>query len=178
MHFNLSDETAYTRSGLSPDIAQAGLNQYLAQQVPLIALELPQPLVPVNIKVDRVGFTRNASNTPYIVYWVGDRRCCTFVKRSRFLGLVQALLKLKYGIEDKILGIASSLNFGLSLKVGDSQHYIASAYVKKFFERFNKLAVERTVPVLCNCNDLFNMCLHQIAEVFQPLLPCFFCQSA
>ncbi len=178
MHFNLLDETAYTRSGLSPDIAQAGLNQYLAQQAPSIALELPQPLVPVNIKVDRVGFTRNASNTPYIVYWVGDRRCCTFVKRSRFLGLVQALLKLKCGIEDKIRGVASSVDFGLSLKVGDSQHYIPSAYVRKFFERFNKLALERTVPVLCDCNDLFNMCLHQIAELFQPLLPCFFCQSA
>lgn len=33
--------------------------------------------VPTFIEVERVGFTKNASNTPYLVYGVGDRRCCT-----------------------------------------------------------------------------------------------------
>ncbi len=157
MHFNQLDEAA---------IATRELYSHLKQQVSVIAAGV-QPLVSANITVERVGFTRNASNTPYMVYWVNDRRCCTFIKRSRFLELVQMLLKLKYNIEDRIKGVASSVDFGLWVKAGDCQQYIPSSYVKKFFERFNKLAVERTAPVSCDCNDLYDMCLHQIAKVFQ-----------
>lgn len=52
MHSSLPDEVK---------IAQSELYQYLEQQVSAIAPELT-PLVPVPIRVERVGFTRNASN--------------------------------------------------------------------------------------------------------------------
>lgn len=87
MNFNSIDETV---------IAQAGLNHYI-QQSSLIAPEM-KPLVSAQIKVERVGFTRNASNTPYLVYTVAGRRCC-FIK-PRFLELVQMLLKFKCSIDD------------------------------------------------------------------------------
>ncbi len=66
INFNESDVIAQTRSGLSLDIAQNELNQNIEQQANTIAPELT-PWVPKLIKVERVGFTRNASNTPYIV---------------------------------------------------------------------------------------------------------------
>lgn len=158
MHSSLPDEVK---------IAQSELYQYLEQQVSAIAPELT-PLVPVPIRVERVGFTRNASNTPYIVYWVGDRRCSTFMKRRWFLEMAQKLLKLKCGIEDKICRIVSSPDFGLWVKAGDRQQYLHSVYVRRFFERYNRIALERTEPVQCNCGDIYNMCLHQIVELFRP----------
>lgn len=161
MHSNQSDVVAH---------AQIELNQYLGQQASVIAPELT-PLVPAPIKVERVGFTRNASNTPYIVYWVANRRCCTFVKRRWFLNMVQALLKLKCSIEDKICGINLSPYFGLSVKAGDRQEYIPSAYVRKFFDRYNQVAIEKISPQQhCDCNDLFDMCPHAIALAFKPCL--------
>lgn len=165
MNFNSLDEAAYTRSGLSPDIAAADVNQHLEQLADAVAPEL-KPLVPAKITVERVSFTRNASNTPYVVYWVGERRCSTFIKRSRFLELVQMLLKLKYSIEDRITAIVSSAHFGLSIKLGDQQQYIPRVFVNKFFERYNTVSLERVQPVIhCECNDLYDMCLHSIATV-------------
>lgn len=149
-------------------IATAELYCQLEQQADAIAPEMPA-LVPIKIRVERVSFTRNASRTPYMVYWVGDRRCCTFIKRLRFLDLVQVLLKLKCGIEDKICGVVSSESFGLDVKGNDFQKYIPRSYVNKFFERYNTVALEHTQPVEnCGCNDLFDMCLHQIADLLHP----------
>ncbi len=105
MNSNLLDERAIT---------QIELNRYLEAQAQAIAPE-HNPLVPVKIKVVRVGFTRNASKTPYAVYKVGTRRCCTFIKRKFFMELIQILLKLKYGIEEKIRTITSSESFGLAI---------------------------------------------------------------
>lgn len=150
--------------------AQNEPNQYLEQHANTIAPELT-PWVPKLIKVERVGFTRNASNTPYIVYWVGDRRCCTFVKRRWFLEMIQKLLKLRWSIEDKIRSIALSPNFGLAVVAGDQQQYIPSGYIRKFFERYNCVAIERISPQQhCDCNDLYDMCPHAIALAFQPNL--------
>lgn len=73
MNFNLLDEAA---------IAAGDVNQHLKQLADAVAPEL-KPLVPAKIRAERVSFTRNASNTPYVVYWVGDRRCSTFIKRAR-----------------------------------------------------------------------------------------------
>lgn len=156
MYFSPLDETA---------IAQFELNQYLESQVAAVAPKL-KPLVPAKIRVERVGFTRNASNTPYIVYWVSDRRCCTFVKRKVFLELVQVLLKLTKGVEDKIRSITSSPDFGLSVKTSDRLEYIPRAYVRKFFELYNQTAVER-IPSQseCDCDKLFGFCPHAIALV-------------
>lgn len=158
MHFTLSEQA----------IATAELYCQLEEQANAVAPEIPA-LVPAKIRVERVSFTRNASNTPYMVYWVGDRRCCTFIKRSRFLELAASLLKLKCGIEDKIRSLTSGASFGFNVKAGDSQHYIPSAYVNKFFERYNTVALEHTQPQEnCDCNDLFDMCLHQIADLLHP----------
>lgn len=160
MNFNSIDETA---------IAQAGLNHYV-QQASLIAPEI-RPLVPAQIKVERIGFTRNASNTPYLVYTVDGRRCCSFIKRSRFLELVQMLLKLKYSIEDRIQSMVSSPEFGISVKLGEYVKYIPRVFLNKFFERYNQIGLEKTEPCeQCSCNDLYDMCLHAIAVLFQPKL--------
>ena len=158
MNFSRSDEQA---------IATKELYYHLEAQVSPITPEIPA-LVPAPIKVERVGFTRNASNTPYIVYVVNQRRCCTFVKRRFFVNLVQALMKLKYSIQDCIKSMVISPNFGLFVKVGEGQKYIPSTYLNKFFERHNTVALERTPTEQCDCNDLFDMCLHSIAKLLQP----------
>ena len=85
------------RSGNSCDIcqrplAQTELNSYLEAQANAIAPKIT-PLVRSSI-----GFTRNASSTPYMVYKIDGRRCCTFIKRRTFFDLVRVLLKLQYSI--------------------------------------------------------------------------------
>lgn len=160
----------FTRDELA--IATAELYCQLEQQANAISLEIPA-LVQTKIRVERLGFTRNASNTPYMVYRVGERRCCTFIARRTFLDLVQKLLKLRCSIDAKITAAIVSLDFGLSLKfnLGDKpgEKYIPRAYVNKFFERYNTVALEHTQPQNdCACNDLFDMCLHQIAQVLWP----------
>lgn len=148
-------------------IAQVEFNRYLEAQFLAIAPNIPS-LVSTSIKVERIGFTRNASNTPYMVYinLANQRRCCTFIKRSLFLELVQALLRLKHGVEDCIQGMISSPDFGLSVKSNGCTTYIPRIYLNKFFERYNQVLLERTEPVeQCGCNDLYDMCLHAIAAV-------------
>lgn len=121
-------------------IATGELYSHLEQQVNAVAPEIPA-LVPVPIKMERVGFTRNASCTPYIVYWVGSSRCCTFVKRKVFFELGQALLKLVRGIEGKVHSVISSAERGLWVSTGEQREYIASPYVDKIFERYNQIAL-------------------------------------
>ena len=156
MNFNLQDETA---------IASSEFNAHLEAQVNVTAPELV-PLVRVNIKVERVGFTRNASRTPYIVYKVGDRRCSTFIKRQVFFDLVRVLLKFKYSILDRIRSITMAFGHSLSVDTLSERKFIPRPYVNKFFERYNQVALERVVPQPCECNDLFDMCPHLIAGLF------------
>jgi len=147
-------------------IAKAKFNRYW-QQVSGIASEIPA-LVPAAIQVERIGFTRNASNTPYIVYKVGTHRCCTFIKRSLFMAGVQALLKLRHNVEDRIQSMRSSPDFGLSVKAGNRIRYVPSIYLNKFFELCNQAMLERTEPQQCDCSDVYDMCLHSVATVLQP----------
>lgn len=86
MNSNLPDETAIAKRSRLQRIAQAELNRYLEAQANAIAPER-NPLVPIKIKVERVGFTRNASKTPYAVYKVDGRRCCTFISAKVFHGV-------------------------------------------------------------------------------------------
>jgi hypothetical protein len=144
-------------------IASLELNAYLKAQANLIAPEFV-PLVRVNIKVERVGFTRNASRTPYIVYKVGDRRCSTFIKRQVFFDLVRVLLKLRCGVLDRVKSIKSAYADSLSVDTTLCNKFIPRPYVNKFFERYNQVALERIVPQPCECNDLFDMCLHSISR--------------
>jgi hypothetical protein len=162
----------FTRDELA--IATAEFYCYLEQQINASAPEIPA-LVPAPIKIERVGFTRNASNTPYIVYRIADRRCSTFIARRWFLELAQKLLKLRHSVDARIAGVVSSPDFGLTVKFKVNgllqDKYIPRAYVNKFFERYNTVALEHTQPQNdCACNDLFDMCLHQIAEVLCPQL--------
>lgn len=170
MNFIKSGETALVQSELTADIN----NSFKA-----FASEI-SPLIQTSIQVERIGFTRNASNTPYIVYQVSHtskdhltvclRRCCTFIKRRRFLELVTALLKLKYSIAERIKSIVSSPDFGLWIKVGDTSQYIASPYLNKFFERYNQVALEGVAPqdnCRCSPTDLSDMCIHQISSLCQ-----------
>ena len=154
MNSSLIDETA---------IAQSELNAYIKAQVGAVAPEII-PLVAASIKVERVGFTKNASRTPYLVYKVGERRCCTFIKRRVFFDLIRILLKLRQGTIDRIRSITASPPpfFGLSVTADGGESYIPGPYVRKFFERYNQIAFERVVPQLCDCNDLYDMCLHSI----------------
>lgn len=151
-------------------IANKEFRNYLAR-TSTIAPHI-RAIVPAAIQVERVGFTRNAANTPYLVYKVGERRCCTFVKRRWFFELVSLLLKLVTGIEGKIRSISSGEAFGLSILIGDTREYIASSYVNQFFELFNSVAIERIKPqTQCNCERLLGFCSHAIAtQLFNKLL--------
>lgn len=101
-----------------------------------------------------------------MVYKIGDRRCCTFIKKRIFYQLVQALLKLRCGIEDRLRSVISSVDFGLSVKVGDRREYIPSVYIRKFFERYNTVALERIPPNQeCDKSDMYGMCLNAIASI-------------
>ena len=127
MYFNQSDSFA---------IAQGKLYSQLTQKNNSFTVLL-KPIVPVSIEVERVSFTKNASNMPYIVYRVNNRRCCTFVKRCWFFHWVQLLLKLKYGIGIRIRSISAGSDFGLWLKIIEDRQHIPSSFVNKFFTALN-----------------------------------------
>ena len=99
-------------------IATTELYSHLEQQAQSVAPEIPS-IVKARIQIERVGLTRNASSTPYIIYTIGDRRCSTFFKRKLLWQLMQALLKSEYEIEDKICGIIAKDRSGLSLWLGE-----------------------------------------------------------
>ncbi len=75
MNFTKSGETA---------LVESQLTAYLNTQFKAFTAEI-SPLVQASIKVERIGFTRNASNTPYIVYQVShtSKDNCT-VRLRRF----------------------------------------------------------------------------------------------
>lgn len=76
--------------------------------------------------------------------------------------LVQVLLKLVKGIDDKIRSLVSTPDFGLLAQVGEQREYIPSSYVRKFFDLYNSAAVERIAPTQdCSCSR-FGFCQHDI----------------
>lgn len=138
-----------------------------------IVLEL-KPLVPVSIRVERIGFTRNASNTPYIVYrnTSNGKRCCTFIKRRVLVELMQKLLKLKCSVVEKIRSLTSDAMYGLKIKTATGVEYLPSVYVHRFLAHYNDLALSGVTPQICSCNDLDDVCLHQVAALFEiPIAP-------
>lgn len=155
-------------------IATAELNSYL--EIPggtsVVSRIVPNltPIVPRAIVVERFGFTRNSSNTPYIVYKVNGRRCCTFVKRKFFTSLIQKLLKIKYGITEKLTSIKKSEYGGINFKAAHIADYIPDVYVNIFLARYNQVALAHT-PMqsvrTCECLDMFDMCVHQVASVLE-----------
>lgn len=130
-------------------IATSELYSHLEQQAQSVATadkavnaihrnSLPQiELVAATIYVERIGLTRNASSTPYIVYRVRDRRCCTFFKRKLLWQLMQAMLRAQYGIEDKIRSTISTPDFSLSFFIGSSWRHVLNHQICRFVERAN-----------------------------------------
>jgi hypothetical protein len=150
-------------------IASAEINQYFSGQIQKNSVEL-KPLIAKKIKVERVGFTRNASNTPYVVYRVGERRCCTFIKRKVMTSLIQKLLQLTYGITESIRSLRVNSAGGLQVKTMSDTVCIKRRYVVKFLENYNTAALESIAPIThCDCNDQDRMCVHAIARLFVTL---------
>ncbi|MES1021991.1 hypothetical protein ABN584_03680 [Gloeocapsa sp. BRSZ] len=150
-------------------IASAEINQYFSAQIQKNSVEL-KPLIAKKIKVERVGFTRNASNTPYVVYRVGERRCCTFIKRRVMTSLIQKLLQLTHGITESIRSLSVNASGGLQVKTISDTVCIERRYVVKFLENYNTVALESIAPTAhCDCNDQDGMCVHAIARLFVTL---------
>lgn len=162
---------------------EASLPKTLAQ-LQVIAPELPALVNAIITSVIRIGFTRNAAATPYIVYKVGVRKCCTFVKKRLFLDIVVTMMS-KYYKNPERLKSATLQDFPKGLVVHTSAYelghepdgyeptrkYIPDGYVNKFLKQYNNVAVERIQPQeKCDCNDIYSMCLHQIAGFFAPKL--------
>ncbi|MBE9015883.1 hypothetical protein IQ272_06995 [Chroococcidiopsidales cyanobacterium LEGE 13417] len=121
-----------------PTIATSELYSHLEQQAQSVAPQIE--LVPARIQVERVGLTRNASSTPYIVYRVKERRCCTFFKRQLLWQLMQAMLRAQYGVEDKIRSIISTPDFSLSFFIGSSWWHVLKQQICRFVERANNFS--------------------------------------
>lgn len=165
-------------------IATKELYSHLQAQVQAIAPELPTLVNATITSVIRIGFTRNAAATPYMVYKIGDRKCCTFIKKRLFLDLLVTMMSKYYKNRERLKS-ATLQDFPKGLVIHTSAYelghepdgyeptrkYIPDGYVNKFLKQYNNVAVERTQPQEeCECNDLYSMCLHQIANFFQPKL--------
>lgn len=122
----------------APTIATSELYSHLEQQAQSVAPQIE--LVAATISIERVGLTRNASSTPYIVYRVRDRRCCTFFKRKLLWQLMQAMLRAQYGIEDEIRSVTSTPDFGLSFFIGSSWRHVLNHQICRFVERANNFS--------------------------------------
>ena len=117
-----------------------------------------KPIVPTEIIVERIGFTQNASKTPYIVYRVNDRRCCTFVKRRWFYLCMRLLLKIKNGVEATICSVSTAKDLGLFVLTQDNRPYISSSYINKFFTILNSVAVKRLAQQPeCGIRDIYGV---------------------
>lgn len=151
---------------------------------------LPQGLT----KVERVGMTRNASCTPYVVYWVG-RRCCTFFKRRLFFELLKTLVAIAHHTISTIKSVAMTEWSGLKVKTATAEWIVARAQVNKFFQSYHQAAFGQVTLSFqpeyvmtsdrngrsytitsnndrdtCSCPDLYDSCSHRIVAT-RTLLP-------
>lgn len=169
-------------------IAARELEQYLEKQAEAIAPEI-FTLVPCDIRVERVGFTKRG-NTPYLIYKTKHGRCCTFVSKAKFFKVLRTLLGCKGYSKLDILGADISEWGGINLHTDDGKLYFASTEVVAFLSRYNRAAVEgltvdltdsgatvynpskKTTAAItkcgCNCEDVLyheSICKHQIALI-------------
>ena len=152
----------------TPTIATSEVCSHLEQLAQNVAPQITP--VAATISVERLGLTKNASSTPYIVYRVNQRRCCTFFKRKVLWQLIQAMLRAEYGlaanigedaspiaaIEDKIRSVTFTPDFGLSFFIGSSWRHVLNQQICRFVERANnnqvairksQFAIEEVDPV-------------------------------
>jgi len=150
-------------------IATNELYCHLESQVNAIAPD-HQPIIPADIQVVKVGTTRNASCTPYVVYKVNGRRCCTFIKRKLFHKLVKLLVKVHLDIIRPLRSITTNEWGGITVKIDLKTETIPSAHVNKFFTLYNQSAITTYELRItnCDCDRLFGFCQHDIATALQP----------
>jgi hypothetical protein len=157
--------------------------------------ELPTFLPQGLTKVERVGITRNASRTPYVVYWVGERRCCTFFKRRLFFKLLKVLVAIAHNTIGTVKRAETTEWGGLKIKSATESWILARAQVNKFFYSYHQAVFEQVTLSFqpehamtsdrrgsddiitshnncdtCSCPDLYNSCSHRIAATLA-LLP-------
>ncbi len=113
-------------------IANRELIEYLDRQSNTVAPEIPS-LVPRRIQVEKIGLTKNAANTPYMVYWVGQQRCSLFFRRKLLWQLLQEFLN----ITSKIRSVVVTEHFDLNVLIGDKWRLIFKPHFIKFVERWN-----------------------------------------
>lgn len=126
-------------------IANQEFYKYLESQVNEIAPEI-QALVPKAIQVEKVGITKNSGSTPYLVYVIDKRRHCTFFKRKLLWHLLQAFLKAKHKIEDKIRAVISTDRFDLKVMLGQTWQTLFKPHVTKFIEHWNNRCAFVAMP--------------------------------
>ncbi|MBW4493764.1 MAG: hypothetical protein KME26_11895 [Oscillatoria princeps RMCB-10] len=101
---------------------------------------LAHPLVPCDIRIERVGLTKRG-NTPYIVYVTAKGRCCTFVSRSKFHEVMLALFGIQKRPSGKILGFEIE-RFGINFNTEAGKHFVAESETRMFLERYNRVGLE------------------------------------
>ncbi|MUL39196.1 hypothetical protein [Gloeocapsopsis dulcis] len=157
--------------------------------------ELPTFLPQGITKVERVGMTRNASRTPYVVYWVGERRCCTFFKRRLFFKLLKVLVAIAHSTISAVKNVETTEWGGLKIKSTTEAWILARAQVNKFFYNYHQAVFEQVTLSFqpehaitsdrsgrdytitshnnrdtCLCQNLYDSCPHRIIATLA-LLP-------
>lgn len=157
-------------TAVSQPIATTLISSQLRQQVATVPFL--KPIVKATIEVTRVGFTRNASATPYIVYKVNNRKCCTFVKKIWFLQLVQMLLKVDKRIDDQIRSIISTEWWGLKITTTAGTTTVFDGYANKFFKLYNNVLADSCPIDRCECDRngerMYGFCTHDVASILYP----------
>lgn len=170
----------------SVETASSELEQYCSRQAETVVPEI-FTLVPCDIRVERVGFSKRGK-TPYLIYKTKHGRCCTFVSKAKFFKVLLTLLGCKGSSNLDILSADISEWGGINVHTDDGKLYIPSCEVAAFLSRYNQAAVEVLAADLtetgatvynpsqkstaaitkrgCNCEDVLyqqSMCKHQIA---------------
>lgn len=114
------------------EIADRELGQYLEKQVNAIAPQSPS-LVPRRIQVERIGLTKNASSTPYLIYWIEQHRFSLFFKRKLLWQMLQEFLNTT----EKIRSVVVTEHFDLNVLIGEKWKLVFKPHFTKFVERWN-----------------------------------------
>ena len=128
-------------------IATGKANSHLKHQSQKVALGYPT-FLPDNIeKIERVGVTRNASRTPYIVYWINGRRCCTFFKRKYLFWLLQLYISIKHKQEVQVKSVEASKDF-IQVYISAEIFCLQQSKFCAFLEYYHLAATTRVVATL------------------------------
>ncbi|NES69593.1 MAG: hypothetical protein F6K24_32420 [Okeania sp. SIO2D1] len=123
-----------------------------------------QPLVPLEIKIERVK-TVGVSNTPQIIYSTSKGRCSTFLSKAKFLNCLLCFLQIK----QRNIGKIKSYNFqdsGININTENGKYLIVYTEIQAFLERYNRAALEKLeVELTCISAVVRNSIKGTVAEV-------------